>query len=118
MKQAKRETRGLCPLAGFAQCRGERCALWDDHWALCSLSSGSRYSGIRAAACDAAVEVMGATSQVMMFGGGRGSPIEPAKAGPLLHEPTGPHLSENSPPDCFPGARCHCGGEALGEAGA
>lgn len=58
MKQVKREARGLCPLAGFAQCRGERCALWDDHWALCSLSSGSRYSGIRAAACDAAVEVM------------------------------------------------------------
>lgn len=59
MKQVKREARELCPLAGFAECRGERCALWDDHWALCSLSSGSRYSGIRAAACDAAVEVMG-----------------------------------------------------------
>lgn len=58
MKQVKREAQGLCPLAGFAQCRGERCALWDDHWALCSLSSGSRYSGIRAAACDAAVEIM------------------------------------------------------------
>jgi len=59
MKQEKRETRSLCPLAGFAECRGEQCALWDDHWTVCSLSSGSRYSGIRAAACDAAVEVMG-----------------------------------------------------------
>ena len=59
MKQEKRETRSLCPLAGFAECRGERCALWDDDWALCSLSSGSRYSGIQAAVCDAAVEVMG-----------------------------------------------------------
>lgn len=59
MKQEKRETRPLCPLAWFAECRGERCALWDDDWALCSLSSGSRYSGIRTAVCDAAVEVMG-----------------------------------------------------------
>ena len=59
MKQEKRETRSLCPLAGFAECRGERCALWDDDWVLCSLSSGSRYSGIRTAVCDAAVEVMG-----------------------------------------------------------
>ena len=32
----------------------------------------------------------------------------------LLHGPDRPHLAENSPPDCFPGARCHCGGEALG----
>ena len=59
MKQVKREVRGLCPLAGFAQCRGERCALWDDDWTVCSLSSGSRYSGVRAAVCNAAVEVMG-----------------------------------------------------------
>ena len=59
MKQVKRETRSLCPLAGFAECRGERCALWDDDWTLCSLSSGSRYSSIRTAVCDAAVEVMG-----------------------------------------------------------
>lgn len=36
-----------------------RCALWDDDWMLCSLSSGSRYSGIRTAVCDAAVEVIG-----------------------------------------------------------
>ena len=59
MKQEKREARGLCPLAGFAECRGERCALWDDDWTVCGLSSGSRYSGVRAAVCDAAVEVMG-----------------------------------------------------------
>ena len=59
MKQEKREARSLCPLAGFAECRGERCALWDDDWTLCSLSSGSRYSSIRTAVCDAAVEVMG-----------------------------------------------------------
>ena len=59
MKQVKREARPLCPLAGFAECRGERCALWDDDWTLCSLNSGSRYSGIRAAVCDTAVEVMG-----------------------------------------------------------
>jgi len=59
MKQEKREARGLCPLAGFAECRGERCALWDDDWTVCGLSSRSRYSGMRAAVCDAAVEVMG-----------------------------------------------------------
>ncbi len=59
MKQEKHEARGLCPLAGFAECRGERCALWDDDWTLCGLSSGSRYSSVRAAVCDAAVEVMG-----------------------------------------------------------
>lgn len=59
MKQEKHEVRPLCPLAGFAECRGERCALWDDDWTLCSLNSGSRYSSIRAAVCDAAVEVIG-----------------------------------------------------------
>lgn len=62
MKQAS-EARGLCPLAGFAECRGERCALWDDDWTVCGLSSGSRYSGIRAAVCDAAVEVMGSARE-------------------------------------------------------
>ena len=59
MKQEKRETRPLCPLAGFAECRGERCALWDDDWTLCSLNYGSVYSSVRAAVCDAAVEVIG-----------------------------------------------------------
>jgi hypothetical protein len=59
MSDVRCEARGLCPLAGFAECRGEQCALWDDDWTVCSLSSGSRYSGIRAAVCDAAVEVMG-----------------------------------------------------------
>lgn len=59
MNQAKTKRRPVCPLAGFGlSCIEERCALWDDHWALCSLSSGSRYSGIRAAVCDAAVEIV------------------------------------------------------------
>ena len=59
MSDVRCEARPLCPLAGFAECRGERCALWDDDWTVCALSSRSRYSGIRAAVCDAAVEVMG-----------------------------------------------------------
>jgi len=46
MKQEKHEVRSLCPLAGFAECRGERCALWDDDWTLCSLSSGSRAAAV------------------------------------------------------------------------
>jgi len=59
VKDTRCEARGLCPLAGFAECRGERCALWDDDWTLCGLNSGSRYSAVRAAVCDAVVEVMG-----------------------------------------------------------
>ncbi len=58
MKQVKREARPLCPLAGFAECRGERCMIWDDDWGVCSLNNGSLYSMVRAAVCDAAVEVM------------------------------------------------------------
>lgn len=59
MKPPKVEKRPLCPLAGFQECRGERCMLWDDDWRVCSLNSGSLYSTARAAACDAAVEVIG-----------------------------------------------------------
>ena len=47
----------LCPLAGFSPCHRQHCALWDDDWKLCSLNYGSLYSSVRAAACDAAVEV-------------------------------------------------------------
>ena len=59
MKQPKVEMRPLCPLAGFQECRGERCMIWDDDWQICSLNNGSLYSMVRAAVCDAAVEVMG-----------------------------------------------------------
>ena len=48
----------LCPLAGFRECRQGRCALWDDDWTLCSLNYGSLYSSARAAATDAAVEII------------------------------------------------------------
>ena len=81
MKQEKHEARTLCPLAGFAECRGERCALWDDYWTLCSLNSGSWYSGIRAAVCDAAMEVMGEYEKI---GDGRGAAYtssDPGEAG-------------------------------------
>ena len=44
----------------------------------------------------------------------RGTRVPYPPFGVLLHGPDRPHLAENSPPDCFPGARCHCGGEALG----
>ncbi len=91
MKQPKVEKRPLCPLAGFAECRAEQCMLWDDDWRVCSLHNGSLYSMVRAAATDAAVEVIGEYRGE----GDRGSPIDPAKAGPLPH----------------------CGGEAFGEAG-
>ena len=57
MKQPKDERRPLCPLAGFAECRGERCMIWDDDWRVCSLNNGSLYSMVRSAVCDAAVEV-------------------------------------------------------------
>lgn len=57
MKQPKVEKRPLCPLAGFQECRGERCMIWDDDWRVCSLNNGSLYSTIRAAVCDAAVEI-------------------------------------------------------------
>jgi hypothetical protein len=77
MKQEKRETRPLCPLAGFAECRGERCALWDDDWTVCGLSSGSRYSDVRAAVCDAAVEVMGSMKRVRTAAG-RPTPLQSA----------------------------------------
>jgi hypothetical protein len=80
MKQVKRETRPLCPLAGFAECRGERCALWDDDWTVCGLSSGSRYSGIRAAVCDAAVEVMGSAKGSDLIRLAYGQPPSPASA--------------------------------------
>ncbi len=59
MEQPKVEKRTLCPLAGFAECRGDQCALWNDDWRECSLSCVSLYSGIRSAMCDAAVEVIG-----------------------------------------------------------
>lgn len=89
MKQVrKHEARPLCPLAGFAECRGERCALWDDDWALCSLSSGNRYSSIRTAVCDAAVEMIAATSQAMMFGKD-GLPQSPSATSPSGREPFG-----------------------------
>lgn len=48
----------LCPLAGFRECRRDQCALWDDDWTLCSLNYGSLYSSVRAAASDAAVEII------------------------------------------------------------
>ena len=57
MKQSKVERRPLCPLAGFAECRGEQCMIWDDDWRVCSLNNGSLYSMVRAAVCDAAVEI-------------------------------------------------------------
>ena len=60
MKQPRIEKRPLCPLAGFAECRAEQCMLWDDDWRVCSLNNGSLYSMVRAAACDAAVEIAGA----------------------------------------------------------
>ena len=59
MKQLKVEKRPLCPLAGFQECRGERCMIWDDDWRVCSLNNGSLYSMVRTAVCDAAVEVIG-----------------------------------------------------------
>ena len=64
MKQLKNERKPeprapLCPLAGFRECRQGQCALWDDNWTLCSLNYGSLYSSVRAAATDAAVEVIG-----------------------------------------------------------
>ena len=80
MKQEKREARALCPLAGFAECRGEWCALWDDDWTVCSLSSGSRYSGVRAAVCDAAVEVMGSMGENDLIRPAFGEPPSPASA--------------------------------------
>ena len=80
MKQEKREARPLCPLAGFAECRGERCALWDDDWTLCSLSSGSQYSGIHAAVCDAAVEVMKSMGENDLIRPACGGPPSPASA--------------------------------------
>ena len=80
MKQEKHEARGLCPLAGFAECRGERCALWDDDWMLCSLSSGSRYSSIRTEVCDAAVEVMGSAKGSDLIRRAYGQPPSPASA--------------------------------------
>lgn len=58
MKQPKVERRPLCPLAGFQECRGERCMIWNDDWRLCSLNYGSLYSSARAAATDAAVEIV------------------------------------------------------------
>ena len=58
MKQPKVERRPLCPLAGFAECRGDRCMIWDDDCRVCSLNNGSLYSMVRAAVCDAAVEIM------------------------------------------------------------
>lgn len=57
MKQPKVERRPLCPLAGFQECRGERCMIWDDDWRVCSLNNESLYSMVRAAVCDAAVEI-------------------------------------------------------------
>lgn len=81
MKQVKRETRSLCPLAGFAECRGEWCALWDDDWMLCSLSSGSRYSSIRTAVCDAAVEVMGSARENDLIRHGLAVPPSPKGEG-------------------------------------
>lgn len=86
MKQEKRETRPLCPLAGFAECRGERCTLWDDDWAVCSLSSGSRYSGVRAAVCDAAVEVMGSAKGTDLFRLAYGQPPSPEGEGLKCHD--------------------------------
>jgi len=80
MKQEKREARGLCPLAGFAECRGERCALWDDDWTVCGLSSGSRYSGVRAAVCDAAVDVMKSMGENDLIRPAFGEPPSPASA--------------------------------------
>ena len=57
MKQSKGEKQPLCPLAGFAECRGERCMIWDDDWRVCSLNNGSLDSMVRSAVCDAAVEI-------------------------------------------------------------
>lgn len=60
MKQTKVEKRSLCPLAGFQECRGERCMLWNDNWRVCSMNGGILlYSTVKAAATDAAVEVIG-----------------------------------------------------------
>ncbi|MBR2800153.1 MAG: hypothetical protein IKE04_04655, partial [Oscillospiraceae bacterium] len=61
--QPKVEKRPLCPLAGFQECRGERCMIWDDDWRVCSLNNGSLYSMVRAAVCDAAVEIAVAASK-------------------------------------------------------
>ncbi len=68
MKQPKVERRPLCPLAGFAECRGERCMIWDDDWRVCSLNNGSLYSMVRAAVCDAAVEIMTSDTGVAASG--------------------------------------------------
>ena len=57
MKQPKVDKRPLCPLAGFQECRGPQCMIWDDDWRVCSLNNGSLYSTVRAAVCDAAVEI-------------------------------------------------------------
>ena len=48
----------LCPFAGFKPCHGEQCSMWDEDWRICSLNNGSLYSNIRAAVCDAEVEVI------------------------------------------------------------
>jgi hypothetical protein len=60
-KVEKREMwRPLCPLAGFKECMGKQCMIWDDDWQICSLNNESLYSMVRAAVCDAAVEIAGA----------------------------------------------------------
>ena len=79
MKQPKVEKRPLCPLAGFAECRGERCMIWDDDWRVCSLNNGSLYSMVRAAVCDAAVEIAGTG----------GLPQSPSATAPSGREPFG-----------------------------
>ena len=89
MKQPRIEKRPLCPLAGFAECRAEQCMLWDDDWRVCSLNNGSLYSMVRAAATDAAVEVIGEYRRE----GDRGTSSVTGCAGPTF--PTGGRLLEN-----------------------
>ena len=89
MKQPRTEKRPLCPLAGFAECRGERCMIWDDDWRVCSLNNGSLYSMVRAAVCDAAVDVIGEYRGE----GDRGTSSVTGCAGATF--PTGGRLLEN-----------------------
>ena len=49
----------LCPFGRASQgCTRERCALWDDDYKACSMSSRSLYNILRDAVTDAAVDVV------------------------------------------------------------
>lgn len=55
--RAYRPMKKICPISGMP-CRGEECAVFDDHWHCCSLHRESLSGTVRASVCDAAVEVI------------------------------------------------------------